>query len=139
MFKSNWQAGAKWRFVGGLPYTPYDLDKSALVVAWNTQGRAFLDYARFNSERLNNFLQLDVRIDKTFDFNRWSLLVYLDVQNVFNSQSELPDIILPASDSDGNLVIVNPAAPVNEQRYELRSIPYTSGTVLPSIGITVDF
>jgi hypothetical protein len=139
MFKSNWQAGAKWRFVGGLPYTPYDLDKSALVVAWNTQGRAFLDYARFNSERLNNFLQLDVRIDKTFDFNRWSLLVYLDIQNVLNSQSELPDIILPATDSDGNLVIVNPAAPVSEQRYELRSIPYTSGTVLPSIGITVDF
>ncbi|HDP68412.1 MAG TPA: TonB-dependent receptor, partial [Candidatus Marinimicrobia bacterium] len=75
-FQDNWQVGTKWRFVGGLPYTPYDLEKTALVQAWNTQGRPFQDYARFNASRLNNFLQLDVRVDKTYNFSRWSLLVY---------------------------------------------------------------
>jgi outer membrane receptor for ferrienterochelin and colicin len=139
LFKGSWQAGAKWRFVGGLPYTPYDLGKSALVMAWNTQGRAFLDYSRFNSERLNNFLQLDIRVDKRFEFQRWSLLVYLDIQNLLNSQSELPDIILPKTDASGNPIIINPNAPLDEQRYNLRSIPYTVGTILPTIGITVDF
>jgi len=139
MFKGNWQAGAKWRFVGGSPYTPYDLNKSALVTAWNTQGRPFLDYTRFNRERLGNFFQLDIRVDKSFNFERWSLLVYLDIQNVFNSQAEQPDIVLPVYGADGNPVILNPGDPLDAQRYDLRSIANTAGTILPSIGITVDF
>ncbi|MCK9484350.1 MAG: TonB-dependent receptor [Candidatus Marinimicrobia bacterium] len=139
MFKGNWQTGAKWRFVGGSPYTPYDLNKSALVAAWDTQGRPFLDYTRFNRERLGNFFQLDIRIDKSFNFERWSLLVYLDIQNVFNSQAEQPDIVLPVYDASGNPVILNPGDPLDDQRYDLRSIANTTGTILPSIGITVDF
>ncbi|MCK9560217.1 MAG: TonB-dependent receptor [Candidatus Marinimicrobia bacterium] len=139
MFKGNWQTGAKWRFVGGSPYTPYDLNKSALVAAWDTQGRPFLDYTRFNRERLGNFFQLDIRIDKSFNFARWSLLVYLDIQNVFNSQAEQPDIVLPVYDASGNPVILNPGDPLDDQRYDLRSIANTTGTILPSIGITVDF
>lgn len=138
-FQNNWQIGTKWRFVGGLPYTPYDLEKSALVQAWNTQGRPFLDYARFNALRLDSFLQLDVRLDKTFNFSRWSLLVYLDIQNALNFKSEQPDILIPVTDTDGTLLIANPNDPVEEQRYILNRIANTSGTILPTIGITVDF
>jgi len=137
--KNNWQVGTKWRFIGGLPYTPYDLEKSALVTAWNTQGRPFWDYSQFNAQRLNNFLQLDIRIDRTFNFTRWSLLVYLDIQNALAAQSEQPDIIVPDTDAGGNFIIANPNDPVDEQRYELKRIPSSSGTLLPTIGITVDF
>ncbi|MDP1621958.1 MAG: TonB-dependent receptor [Bacteroidales bacterium] len=42
-FKGNWEIGAKWRFAGGQPYTPWDMDKSGLVTAWNAQGRGYLD------------------------------------------------------------------------------------------------
>ena len=138
-FQDNWQVGTKWRFVGGLPYTPYDLEKSALVQAWNTQGRPFQDYARFNASRLNNFLQLDVRVDKTYNFSRWSLLVYLDIQNALNFKSEQPDILIPATDNAGTSLIANPDDPAEEQRYILNRIANTSGTILPTIGITVDF
>lgn len=138
-FASDWQIGTKWRFVGGLPYTPYDLERSSLVVAWNTQGRPFLNYARFNRERLDNFFQLDLRIDKSFYFQRWSLLIYLDIQNVLNSQAQQNDIILPVVDATGKPVISNPDAPADQQKYTLRSIPNTAGTILPTIGITVDF
>jgi outer membrane receptor for ferrienterochelin and colicin len=138
-FANNWQFGTKWRFVGGLPYTPYDLEKTALVQAWNTQGRAFLDYSQFNAKRLNNFLQLDIRVDRTFNFPHWSLLLYLDIQNALNYKSELADIIIPETAADGNYVIENPNDPIGEQRYRLRRIANTTGTVLPTIGITVDF
>ncbi|MGC9365230.1 MAG: TonB-dependent receptor [Fidelibacterota bacterium] len=138
-FRNSWQIGTKWRFVGGPPYTPYDLEKSALVQAWNSQGRAFLDYSQFNALRLNSFLQLDVRLDKTYDFDRWSLLVYLDIQNALNFKSRQPDIIIPAADTDGNFIVINPDDPVEEQRYMLKRIANTTGTVLPTIGITVDF
>lgn len=36
------------------------------------------------SERLPDFFQLDVRIDKRFVFQNWMLALYLDVQNVTN-------------------------------------------------------
>jgi len=137
--KNNWQIGTKWRFIGGLPYTPYDLEKTALVTAWNTQGRPFWDYSQFNAQRLNNFLQLDIRIDRTFNFTRWSLLVYLDIQNALAAQSEQPDIIVPNTDANGNFIILNPNDPIEEQHYELNQIPSSSGTLLPTIGITVDF
>ena len=31
----NWDIGAKLRVVGGAPYTPYDVEKSSLVEAWD--------------------------------------------------------------------------------------------------------
>lgn len=138
-FAGSWQIGTKWRFVGGLPYTPYDLEQSALVMAWNTQGRPFLNYARFNQERLDDYFQMDLRIDKSFNFPRWNLLVYLDIQNILNSQSRQNDIILPILDAAGKPVISNPDAPPEQQKYLLRTIPNSTGTILPTIGITVDF
>jgi TonB family protein len=39
------------------------------------------------SRRLPDFLQLDVRVDKRFVFDAWSLTAYLDVQNVTNRQN----------------------------------------------------
>ena len=54
-FNRNWDLGFKWRFVGGAPYTPYDLEKSALKAAWDLQGQGYIDYSRFNSERLKAF------------------------------------------------------------------------------------
>jgi hypothetical protein len=34
--------------------------------------------------RLPDFQQLDLRIDKTWTFNRWKLGLYLDIQNLYN-------------------------------------------------------
>ena len=64
----NWSVGARLSAVGGTPYTPYDVEKSSLVEAWNVQGRPYYDYTRYNDGRLDAFAQLDLRIDKTFSF-----------------------------------------------------------------------
>ena len=37
----NWSVGARLSAVGGTPYTPYDVEKSSLVEAWDAQGRFF--------------------------------------------------------------------------------------------------
>jgi hypothetical protein len=42
---------------------------------------------RLNSERLPLFHQLDLRVDKMWDYDVWRLRVYLDVQNVYNNQA----------------------------------------------------
>ncbi len=63
-FKKNWRAGFQWRFVGGLPYTPYDLETSANIEARNANGQPYFDYEKLNSLRFDPFHQLDLRIDK---------------------------------------------------------------------------
>lgn len=39
------------------------------------------------SQRLPDFFQLDARLDKRFVFDAWTLVVYVDVQNVTNQQN----------------------------------------------------
>lgn len=134
-FKYNWEVGAKWRFAGGTPYTPYNVDKSSLVSAWDVQGRGYLDYSQFNSLRLKSFNQLDLRIDKSFYFKKWSLMIYLDVQNVLNFKADSPDILINTQ-PDGSIIKYTDGA--GQQRYDLRSVPFQSGTVLPAIGIMID-
>jgi len=36
-------------------------------------------------------------------------------------------------------VIENPSAPIEEQRYKMKKLKQESGTLLPSIGVTVEF
>lgn len=134
-FNRNWDLGFKWRFVGGAPYTPFDLEKSALIAAWDLQGQGYPNYSRFNSERLKAFHQLDLRVDKQYFFKGWSLMLYADVQNVYNHQADQPEILLRESDSGGNPVI----DPLDPQKYKLKSISGSSGTVLPTIGVIIEF
>lgn len=130
--KRNWTAGLKWRFVGGLPYTPYDLEKSANVEAWDAIGGPYYDFDRLNEERFSPFHQLDVRVDKRYFFNKWSLMFYLDIQNVYNFQNKGQDYIVREKDASGDYII-------NNGEYILSSIENYSGTVLPTIGIMVEF
>jgi hypothetical protein len=134
-FKKNWDFGFKWRYVGGAPYTPYDLEKSSLKEAWDVQGRAYLDYSRFNTERLEAFHQLDLRIDKQYFFKGWSLMLYADVQNVYNHKADQPPIVVRETDSKGNPL----TDPTDPTRYVLKYIDGDSGTVLPTIGVIVEF
>ena len=88
--KRNWRIGARWRFVGGLPYTPWDLEKSSYVEAWDAQGGPYPDYAQLNSLRLDPFHQLDLRIDKAYYFNKLTAKFYIDIQNFYNFQGDIP-------------------------------------------------
>ncbi len=131
----NWDIGFKWRFVGGAPFTPYDLELSSLKAAWDLQGEGYLEYSRFNTERLKSFHQLDVRVDKQYFFKGWSLMLYVDVQNLYNHQSDQPSILLRETGLDGQPV----TDPEDPDRYSLKFIEGSSGTVLPTIGIIVEF
>ena len=135
-FKYNWEVGMKWRFAGGTPYTPWDIDKSSLVTAWDAQGRGYLNYSQFNTLRLTSFNQLDLRVDKGFYFSKWSLMLYLDVQNVLNFKAQQPDLLVNSTDE-------YPVEKYTDQqgveRYKLYELQREAGTILPAIGIMVEF
>ncbi len=124
----TWNFGFKWRYVGGAPYTPYDLDKSSLKVAWDVNPRGYLDYSQYNSLRLKPFHQLDVRIDKMFYKKKWTLNFYVDVQNVYNFKA------------DEVSRLINEVDPLDPTRYKLKYVESEGGSsILPTIGIIVEF
>ncbi len=137
-FKSNWYLGFKWRYVGGAPYTPYDFTKSEIKSAWDAQGGPYLDYTKFNTLRLKAFHQLDVRVDKQLYFTKWSLNIYLDIQNLYNFKAQEPNRLIRKSftDTGYNDIITENGV----QKYKLEEVETDgSGTVLPTIGIIVEF
>lgn len=135
-FAGYWTIGARWRYVGGAPYTPIDLATSSNIEAWDAKNQAYLDYDAYNTLRLPNAHQLDIRIDKEFFFKRWALNLYIDVQNVYNFESQGRPIYTNL-DSSGA-----PQFTTNEQGeaiYDLRPIYTFSGTILPTLGIIATF
>jgi len=83
----GWEVGARFRLISGNLTTPvaeypnlpalYAADAAAYTPI---QGKPF-------SQRLPLFQQLDIRIDKGWQFRTWRLSAYLDVQNVYNYAS----------------------------------------------------
>ena len=140
-FKHNWSAGFKWRFVGGSPFTPYDYYKSSIKAAWDAQNTAYYDYALYNTERTKSFHQLDIRIDKQYFFAKWSLNFYVDIQNLYNFKSDQPDVLLRTATLEGQPVDGDPYTDENGiERYKLSYLPPEGqGTILPTVGIIVEF
>ncbi|MBX7043939.1 MAG: TonB-dependent receptor [Ignavibacteria bacterium] len=71
----EWEISGKFRYIGGRPFTPIDpADGTQLV-------------SRYNSEYLPDFNSLDLRVDKRWNFSGWTLITYLDVQNVYGKKN----------------------------------------------------
>ena len=128
----NWDIGAKLRAVGGAPYTPYDVEK----VAWSKLGR--------QRQSLLRLQLLQQRTVKTFHPtgypDRQDLLSekvhvggYIDIQNILNSKYKEQDVYIKTGK------ILNPDAPLDQQRYELKPVERRTGTLLPSIGLMIEF
>ena len=131
-FSRNWEIGLKWRYTSGSPYTPYNEQISMQADVWAVNGQGILDYNNINSLRNPSFHQLDIRLDKKYYFKKWSLNIYLDIENVYNKVATLGPYLsverdqsgLPIESSDGS--------------YSPLYIENTYGQFLPSIGIIVE-
>ncbi len=77
----DFEVGARFRYVTGNPKSP--LEHQADLYSADSN-RYFAHFGPTRSARAKDFNQLDVRIDKYFVFDKWTLDVYLDVQNVYN-------------------------------------------------------
>lgn len=58
--------------------------------------------------------------------------IYLDLQNVTKSVLRQQDVLMSTG------VVENPDAPAFEQRYVMKRLKQESGTLLPTIGLTVE-
>jgi TonB family protein len=75
----GWELGARFRLVSGNLYTP------CVGGVYSSSSTAYLCVnGEQNSERLETFHQLDVRIDKRWVFSAFTLGIYLDLINSYN-------------------------------------------------------
>ncbi len=139
-FNRNWNLGARFRLQSGLPETPYDLQRSALVNIWNVANGPVQDFTQLNSLRGNVAHQLDIRAEKKWIFKKWQFTTYVDVVNVYGSKSasNLPVVNLQRDASD-NGIIANPNAPQNQQYYLLETGSADKNTPLPYFGFIFEF
>jgi len=133
-FGKSWNIAGRWHYSGGAPFTPIDELLSSMKTVWDSRHLPYIDYSKYNSERLGLSHQLDLRLDKEFYFKKWMLDLYMDVQNVYGFQSESAPIY---TNLDVNGTPVTDTG--DPSRYVLRQIPNFGGTILPTIGIMVKF
>lgn len=139
-FGRNWNVGARFRLQSGLPETPYDLQRSALVNIWNINNGPIQNFELLNSLRGNVAHQLDIRTEKKWIFSKWQLTAYVDIVNIYgsNSPSNLPVVNLQR-DENYNGIINNPSAPQDQQAYLLETGKQDKNTPLPYFGLIFEF
>ncbi|NDC78055.1 MAG: hypothetical protein EBZ67_09325, partial [Chitinophagia bacterium] len=91
-----------------------------------------------------------LRIDKKFNFRRWTFDLYLDIQNAYNSQNpSVPGFTLQRNPDESIATrtgepylpgsYANPAAPNNRQKAIPVLLEGTTGALLPSLGFVIEF
>lgn len=76
-FKNKWRLGLKFQYSTGMPYTP--------VIGTAHNGQFWhLVYGEKYSQRYPDVHKLDIRIDRYFNFENWTLSVYLDLWNAYD-------------------------------------------------------
>ena len=70
----------KWRFTGGRPYTEpvYFREYHSWILP---------EDAVQNDKRMPDYHRFDVRLDRRYFYRNWSLIVYLDVMNVYGRKN----------------------------------------------------
>jgi hypothetical protein len=70
----KWEYSAKFRLGTGTPYTPFD-------------ARGKQSVAVYDSKRLPLFHSADIRVDRRWNLSSWTLVTYMDLQNVYNHKN----------------------------------------------------
>ena len=115
------------------------MQESAQLAVYKINLSGILDYSRINENTLSEFHQLDIRVDKTWNFKKWGLNIYLDIQNLYGFKAEERPLLIPKEDVQQNQIVANPSASYDQQYYDMEDVQNSSGTILPTIGIIIDF
>lgn len=122
--KKNWEVSARYRFAGKTPFIP--TNQAATLDAYP---EVVLDYDRLGEEELSVFSQLDIRIDKKWNYEKFSLNVFAEAQNILVQENPQPTQFGLARDVTGQIQSPRSLVPIEAE----------TGQIIPSIGIVLDF
>lgn len=135
LLPKQWQIGCRWTIAGGSPYTPYNQALSAQKQVWDILQRGLADYNQLNEATLPTYHQLDIRIDKHFNFKKWRFSFWLDLQNVYRSSIATIPYLTPIRNGEFQPI----THPDNPQLYQMELLDSDTGRLLPSLGLKFAF
>ena len=121
---NNWELSSRLRFAGKTPYVPYDLNASMM-----SYPEMILDYSRLGEEKLDNFSQLDIRVDKKWNKENISISFYFEILNILTQKIPLPPEYGLNRDSTGDIIMP----------MELTEVDINRNTPIPTFGFSLDF
>ena len=138
-FNHNWELGIKFRLQGAAPYTPFDMKESQLN--YLTLGTGVNDYNLTNTLELKAFNASDIRIDKKWNFNKFSLDVFLEIQNWYASKNAGVPLYTFKRNEDNTAFLTTDGQSIQQNGSNAipTILPNTDSTVLPTIGLVVEF
>lgn len=135
----NWEIGAKFRYAGGNPYTAFDMVASQQN--YLLLGQGILDMDALNELRLDNYSQLDLRVDKTYHFKNSNWNFYLDMQNVLMHRNESNPYYTFKRNEDNTEFITTDNQPIKQDGSN--GIPVIlknkTGRLIPNLGVIIEF
>ncbi len=138
-FNRNWEMGLKFRYQGGVPFTPFDL--AASRQNFLALGTGSLDYNQINSQRTTAFNSSDIRIDKKWYYKRVTLDLFFDVTNWYLAKSPAPPSYTFKRTADNSGFITTDAQSIKSNGSN--AIPFLLSnndvSVTPTIGFIVEF
>lgn len=123
--KRNWEVSMRYRLLGPAPFPA--VDQEATLANYPAVIR---DYSQLGEQRLDPFSQLDFRVDKKWSFEKWSLDLFIDVQNVLGQALPAEPAFGLERNEEGN--VINPPSLVQVNTVQ-------TGVVLPSLGLVLNF
>jgi hypothetical protein len=138
-FNKNWELGLKFRYQGGAPFTPFDMNASQLN--YLTFGTGILDNSRLNTLRLGSFHSSDIRIDKKWNFRKITLDLFLDITNWYNAKSPAYPQYTFRRNADNTAFVTTDGQPIRQNGSN--GIPFIltndDASVIPTIGFIIEF
>ena len=104
-------------------------------------GRGTLDYTRLNSLQLASFSQLDLRVDKKWNFNKFTFDLFLNIQNLLlaNNPTFPAYTFQRNADNTGfQTTDANPIMPDGSNAIPLL-LTESDPTLVPTIGFIIEF
>ena len=123
--RKNWELSSKIRFIDNTPYVPLDILESNQAYP-----ELILDYSELGTKYLDEFLKLDIRVDKRWNFKSISMNLYIDIENILGSNIPVPPEYGLKRDESQNII-----TPKSLQIIEIDD----RSPLIPSIGLVIDF
>lgn len=99
-FSDDMEISLKWRYASGKPYTPKEYithEQHKAGGKW-TEG-TWIPTTNINGANYPDYHRLDIAISSRYNFDSWSMSVYLSIQNLYNRKN----IAMYQYNSDGTI------------------------------------
>jgi hypothetical protein len=138
-FGRNWELGLKFRYQGKAPYTPFDLVSSR--ANYLSQGTGILAFDNYNTLRLRAFNSSNIRVDKKWNFSRFTLNVFIDISNWYGSEvAGLPQYTFQRNE-DNTAFVTTDGQPLKQDGSNAIPVILSNSevSVTPTFGFIVEF